>query len=86
MLQYSSFATLSKRVKQDALRTGCSERVAEWAIQGQLYLDELNRDHLGWRTAWHQEGGSSYWIVCSTMQQLCEGGSEKETQEGTPTQ
>ena len=44
-------------MKQDALRAGRSKRVAEWALQGQHYLDELKREHLGWRTTCHQEWG-----------------------------
>ena len=37
------------------------------------------RDHLGWRTVCHHEWGSSYWNICSTMWQLCKGGSKKDT-------
>ena len=44
MLQYGSFTTLGEWAKQDSLRTGCSKRVAEWALWGQLYLDKLKRD------------------------------------------
>ena len=31
-----------------------------------------------------RSGGSSYWSICFTMQQLCEGENEKDTWEGAP--
>ena len=57
ILKYSSFATLGKRAKYDAQLTGHSKRVTDQALCGQLYFDELRRDHLGWSTACSQELG-----------------------------
>ena len=46
-LQYGSFAALSEWAKVVALTTGCSKRVAESALRGQLFLDKLRREHPG---------------------------------------
>ena len=54
-MQYGSFAALGEWVKVVALTTGHSKGVADQALTGQLFLDELWRKHLGWKTIWHQE-------------------------------
>ena len=56
-LQYDSFAALSEQAKEVALMAGHLKRVAEQAHRGQLLLDELRREHPGWKTIWHQEWG-----------------------------
>ena len=56
-LQYGSFRILGERTKKFAQRTGCSKRVANQTLWGQLYLSELRREHLGWNTAQCQEWG-----------------------------
>ena len=56
-LQYGSFATLSEWLKEDDQRTGHLKRVAEWALWGQLYFDEIRREHPTWKTTHHQEWG-----------------------------
>ena len=56
-LQYGSFAALGEWVNVVALTTGCLKRVAEWALRGQLLLDELRREHPGWNTIQQQEWG-----------------------------
>ena len=56
ILQYGSFAALGKRASM-MLSEPSLKRVTEQALWGQLYLDELRRDHLGWSTAHHQEWG-----------------------------
>ena len=57
ILQYDSFVTLGERVEYDAQQTGCSYSVTDWALHGQLYLDELRRDHLSCSTSHCQEWG-----------------------------
>ena len=37
-LQYGSFTILGERVKEFTQRTICSKWVANWTLQGQLYL------------------------------------------------
>ena len=54
-LQYGSFAALGEWVKVVTLTTSCLKRVANQAPRGQLFLDELRREHLGWKTIWCQE-------------------------------
>ena len=56
-LLYGSLTALGEQAKHNVLRTSHSKRVAERALRGQLYLDELRREHLGWRTAHCQEWG-----------------------------
>ena len=51
ILQYGSFSTMIKQVKQLAQRTGCSKHPTEWAMNWQLYLNELDRSHPGWSLA-----------------------------------
>ena len=55
MLQYSNLATFSEWAKEDTQRTGHSKRVAERALWGQLYLDEIRKKYLTWKTTCHQE-------------------------------
>ena len=31
--------------------------VTKWAVQSQLYLDKVRREHPGWSTTCHQEWG-----------------------------
>ena len=47
-LQYRCFTILGEQVKEFAQRTGCSKRVADWTLCGQLYLNELKREYPGW--------------------------------------
>ena len=56
-LQNGSFAALSEWATVVALMTGCWKRVADSALRGHLFLDELRREHPGWKTIWHQEWG-----------------------------
>ena len=55
--QYGTFAILGEQVKEYARRTGCSNWVADWTLQDQLYLSELRWEHPGWITAQKQEWG-----------------------------
>ena len=56
-LQYGSFAILGEWAKEFTQRIGCSKRVANQTLQGQLYLNKLKREHPGWNTAQWQEWG-----------------------------
>ena len=56
-LQYGSFATLSKWAKAVAFTTGHWKRIADWPLRGQLFLDELRRISLVWKTIQCQERG-----------------------------
>ena len=56
-LQYGSFTALEEWAKVVALTTRCSKRVADRALRGQLFLDELRREHLDSKTIQHQERG-----------------------------
>ena len=55
VLQYGSFATLDERAKHGTQRMGCSKSVTRWALWGQLYLDELRREHMAWNITHNQE-------------------------------
>ena len=63
-MQYRSFSALSEWVKVVTLTTGCSKRVTEPALRGQLFLDKLRREHPGWKTIWGQEWGL-FLLECS---------------------
>ena len=54
-LHHGNFAILGKWVKEFAQWTGCSNWVADWALQSQLLLDEMKKEHRGWNTACRQE-------------------------------
>ena len=56
-LQYGSFTILGDQAREYAQKTSCSNRVADWTIQSQLYLSDLRRENPGWNTAQHQEWG-----------------------------
>ena len=56
-LQYGSFAALREGAKVVTLTTGLLKRVADQTLMGQLFLDELKMEHLGWKTTQHQEWG-----------------------------
>ena len=56
-LQYGSFGTQSKQVKQLAQQTWCLKHPTEWAMKWQLYFNELDRSHLGWSWKLWQEWG-----------------------------
>ena len=49
-LEYGNFAILGEWVREFAKRTDCSNRVATWTLRGQLYFNELRREHPGWST------------------------------------
>ena len=57
ILYYGNFSTLGIQAREYAQRTICLNRVADQILQGQLFLDELYREHLGWTTAQKQEWG-----------------------------
>ena len=57
IIYYGNFSILGSHVRDYAQRTGCLNRLADQIIQGQLFLDELHREHLGWTTAQKQEWG-----------------------------
>ena len=60
------------------------KRVTEWAVQGQLYLERLRRDHPGWSTACHQEWGL-FLLECLLHNAAAMQRKEwKEPQEGAP--
>ena len=56
-LWYGNIAILWEQVKQFTLGTGCSNRVADWTLRGQLFLNKLRQEHPGWSTAHKQEWG-----------------------------
>ena len=56
-LHYGNFSILGEQVKELAWRTGCSNWVASQTLQGQLFLDEIRREHPGWSTTHKQELG-----------------------------
>ena len=41
--------------KEFPQRKGCSNLVADWALQSQLFLDEMKKEHPIWNTAHRQE-------------------------------
>ena len=38
-------------------RTGCLNRVVDWTLQSQLFLNELYKEHPGWASTQKQEWG-----------------------------
>ena len=56
-LYYGNFAILGERVRKFAWRTGCSKRVTNLTLRGQLFLNELGHEHSGWNTTYKQQGG-----------------------------
>ena len=70
-LQYGNFAILGEQVREFDWRTGCSNWVADQILRGQLFLDELWREYLGWTTAQKQEWGLFCWNTCYTMWWPC---------------
>ena len=56
-LQYRNFTILWERAREFAQRPGCSNRVTNWTFRGQLFLNELWQEHLGWSTAHKQVWG-----------------------------
>ena len=54
-LLHGNFVILGKLAKKYAQRTGCSNWVADWALQSQLFLDKMKKEHPGWNTACRQE-------------------------------
>ena len=56
-LQYGSFAALGEWVIAVAPTTHNLKKVVDQAFRGHLFLDELRRECLGWKTIWHQEWG-----------------------------
>ena len=56
-LYHGNFAILGERVKEFSKYTGCSNQVADRTLQGQIFLDELKRQHPDWTTTHKQEWG-----------------------------
>ena len=56
-LHYGNFSILGEWVREFAQRTGCSNWVANWTLQSQVFLNELRREHLGWSITQKQEWG-----------------------------
>ena len=56
-LHHRSFTILVEQVKEFAQRTSCSNRVADWTLRGQLFLNELRWEHPQWSTTHKQEWG-----------------------------
>ena len=56
-LQYGSFATLGVWAKVVSLTTGLLKRVADQALRGDLFLDELKREHQSGRQLSAMSGG-----------------------------
>ena len=54
-LHHGNFAILWKWAKEFTQRIGCSNWVADWALQSQLFLDEMKKECPGWNTAHRQE-------------------------------
>ena len=50
-------AQLLEGAKEFAQHTSCSNWVGDRTLWGQIFLDELKREHLGWTTAHKQEWG-----------------------------
>ena len=57
ILHYRNFSILGEWVREFTQRTSYSNWVANWTHWGQLFLDEIRREHLGWSTACKQEWG-----------------------------
>ena len=54
-LQYGTFVALSEWANVITMKTGCLKWVAKWALVWQLFLDELRKEHPGWRLILHEE-------------------------------
>ena len=46
-LLHGNFTILGKRTKEYTQRTGCSNQVANWALQSQLFLGKMKKECLG---------------------------------------
>ena len=56
-LHYGNFSILGEQAREFTWRTSCSNWVADWTLRGQLFLNEIRREHLGWSTIHKQEWG-----------------------------
>ena len=54
-LHHGNFAILGRWVKEFTQRTGCLNQVTDWALQSQLFLDEMKKEYPGWNTTHRQE-------------------------------
>ena len=54
-LHLNNFAILGKRAKECAQRTGCSNQVADQALQSQLFLDEMKKECPGQNATQRQQ-------------------------------
>ena len=54
-LHHGNFAILGRWVKEFAQKMGCLNQVADWALQSQLFLDEMKKECTGWNTASRQD-------------------------------
>ena len=55
-LHYGNFSILGEWAKEFTQRNG-SNWVADETLRGQMFLNELKREHLGWSTAQKQDWG-----------------------------
>ena len=49
-VQHEGFMILGEWAKEFTQRPGCSKRMADQSLWGQLYLNELKRERSGWNT------------------------------------
>ena len=54
-LHHGNFVIWGKSAKEYTLRTGCFNLVADWALQSQLFLDKMKKEHPGQNTTHRQE-------------------------------
>ena len=72
-LHHCYFAILGKSVKEYTKRKGCSNRVVDWALQCQLFLDEMRKKCPGWNPAHKQECSLFFleWIFHNAAAMWC---------------
>ena len=92
ILYYRNVTILRSQAREYTQRTGCLNRVEDQILWGQLFLDELHREHMGWTTTQKQEWGL-FMLECllhntATMQRTechrCSQGTELETAKLAP--
>ena len=66
--QYGNFAILGEQVKEFTQRTGCSNRVANHTLRGQLYLSNLEENTQAGIAPKARNGVYSCWSACSITQ------------------
>ena len=68
-LHHGNFTILGRQVKEFTQRMGCLNLVADWALQCQSFLDEMQKECPRWNTTHRQEWNLFCWNECSIILQ-----------------